>query len=236
MTSSEGSIITSKYFRFLLGILLGAALLYLSIRNVSWLDVKGEFENIVYSWIVFAVFLYWIELSMRIVRWRILLSQLKPPVAGEQVTLAFISGYAANNVLPAKLGEAFRADLLGRLASVSRLSAFGSIIVERLLDMVLVLGMTAWGIVFITTTHLDTLKEVNQGLALLVGPVIVLLLVVYFLVAKKNNPLNVKLKAIREKVKNLIQGLHALEDTSSYLRLLGSTLIIWSLNCLKTRS
>ena len=232
MTSFEGSVFTNKYFRLSLGLLLGAALLYLSVRNVSWIEVKSEFESIVYGWIFLALILYWIELTLRIARWRILLSQLKPPVLKYHIVLAFLSGYAANNVLPAKLGEAFRADLLGRLASVSRLSAFGSIIVERLLDMVAILGMAAWGLVFVTTTHLDILEEVNQGLAILVAPVALLVLAVYFLVAKQENPLNIKLKTLSVKIKNLIHGLHALEDTSSYLKLLASTLIIWTLNCL----
>jgi hypothetical protein len=160
------------------------------------------------------------------------LSQLKPPIAGYQIAIAFISGYAANNVLPAKLGEAFRADLLGRLANVSRLTAFGSIIVERLLDMVTILGMTAWGLLFVTTTHLDTLETVNKGLTLLIAPIALLVILVYFLVARKNNYLNVRLKALSIKVQNLIQGLHVLEDSSCYLKLLSSTLVIWMLNCL----
>ncbi len=232
MSSTEGSIFTSKYLRFSLGILLGAALLYLSIKNVSWQDIKGELESLVYPWIFFAVLLYWLELTLRIARWRRLLAQMKPPVAGNHIALAFISGYAANNVLPAKLGEAFRADLLGRLANVSRLSAFGSIIVERLLDMIAILGMAAWGLFFVTTTQLDTVEEVNRGLGLVLAPVLLLVLAIYFLVARKHTAINAKLKTLNVRVRNLIQGLQTLEDTSSYLGLLTSTLLIWTLNCL----
>ena len=232
VASSKGAIFRSKYFRFFLGVAVGAALLFLSVRDVSWSEVKGEVEGIIYAWIVLAAFLYWIELGLRIVRWRVLLSQLKPPIAGDQVAIAFIAGYAANNVLPAKLGEAFRADLLGRLANVSRLTAFGSIIVERLFDMVVVLGMTAFGVLHVTTTHLDTLEDVTNGLTILVAPIAILVIVVYFLVARKNNQLNIRLRALSVKVQNLIQGLHVLEDSSSYLKLLSSTLVIWMLNCL----
>jgi glycosyltransferase 2 family protein len=232
MISSEGTIFKSKYVRFCLGVILGAALLFLSVKDVSWNEVRGEFEGITYGWILIATFLYWMELTLRVVRWRVLLSQLKPPIAGYQTATAFISGYAANNVLPAKLGEAFRADLLGRLANVSRLTAFGSIIVERLFDMVTILGMTAWGVLFVTTTHLDAMEEVNNGLTLLVVPITLLVILVYFLVARKSNSINVRLKALGVKVQNLIQGLHVLGDFPSFLKLLGSTLVIWTLNCL----
>jgi uncharacterized protein (TIRG00374 family) len=232
VTSSKGAIFRSKYFRFFLGVAVGAALLFLSVKDVSWSEVKGEIENITYAWIFFAAFLYWTELGIRLVRWRVLLSQLKPPPAGYKIAIAFVSGYAANNVLPAKLGEAFRADLLGRLANVSRLTVFGSIIVERLFDMLMVLGMTAWGVFFVTTTHLNTLEDVTRGLTLLLAPIALLVILVYFFVARKSNHLNVKLRAWSGKVQNLLHGLHVLEDSSSYLKLLSSTLAIWTLNCL----
>ena len=232
MTSSKGAIFRSKYFRFFLGVAVGAALLFLSVKDVSWSEVKGEIENITYAWIFFAAFLYWTELGIRLVRWRVLLSQLKPPPAGYKIAIAFVSGYAANNVLPAKLGEAFRADLLGRLANVSRLTVFGSIIVERLFDMLMVLGMTAWGVFFVTTTHLNTLEDVTRGLTLLLAPIALLVILVYFFVARKSNHLNVRLRAWSGKVQNLLHGLHVLEDSSSYLKLLSSTLAIWTLNCL----
>ena len=113
---------------------IGGVLLFLSLKNVSLSAVKEELDNITYTWIVYSLCFYWVELSLRIVRWRVLLSHLKPPIAGQHFSLAFLSGYAANNVLPAKLGEAFRADFLCRLANVSRLTAFGSIILKRLFD------------------------------------------------------------------------------------------------------
>jgi len=232
VAKSKGTIFRSKYFRFCLGVAVGAALLFLSIKDVSWSEVKGEVAGITYAWILVAVFSYWIELGLRIVRWSVLLSHLQPPVPRHQIAIAFISGYAANNVLPAKLGEAFRADLLGRLADVSRLTAFGSIIVERLFDMVLVLSMTAWGVFLVTTTHLDTLEDVTNGLTLLVAPIVILVILVYFLVARKDNRLNVRIRTLSVKVQNLLQGLHVLGDSSSYLRLLTSTLVIWLLNCL----
>lgn len=210
---------------------MGAALLFLSTKDLSWSDVKSELESIAYAWVLLAVALYWLELSLRIVRWRVLLSQLQPPVAGVNVAISFISGYAANNVLPAKLGEAFRADLLGRLANVSRLSAFGSIIVERLFDIVMVLGMAAWGVLFVTTTQLDTLEEVNKGVIILIVPVVLLLLGVIFLAAGKNNFFIVRLKTMSAKIRNLIHGLQVSQSSSSYLKLLSTTVLLWTLNC-----
>ena len=66
MITSEGAFFRTKYFRFSLGVIIGAALLFLSLKDVSWPEVKGELEGISYAWILFAIFLYWIELALRI--------------------------------------------------------------------------------------------------------------------------------------------------------------------------
>lgn len=165
-------------------------------------------------------------------RWRTLLSPLRPTIATSKIAISFISGYAANNVLPAKLGEAFRADLLGRLAGVSRLTTFGSIIIERIFDMVMVLAMSAWGILFITSTHLDTLNDINHALLLLGIPFAILLLAIYFLAAREDHFLVVKLKALSGNVQNLVAGLQTPGDARSYITLFSSTLVVWMLNCI----
>ena len=228
--TSEGPTLLGKTVRFVAGMAIGAGLLYLTLRDVSWQDIESELAHIAYGWILFALVTYWCELALRIVRWRVLLAGLQPPVAGDKVTMAFLSGYAVNNVLPAKLGEPFRADLLGRLGGVSRLSAFGSIIVERMFDMLMVLGMTAWGVLMVSSLHADTLADVNRGLVALFLPVLVAAAGLYFLATRKENVLVVKLKSMSEKLSNLIVGLEVPEGASSYVKLVSTTLVIWLLN------
>jgi glycosyltransferase 2 family protein len=232
MAGVEGSLFRSNFFRIVLGLALGAVLLYLSVRDVSWADLRREFATLSYAWILAAAGAYWLELLLRIFRWRALLSQLKPPIARYQVATAFLSGYAANNVLPAKLGEPFRADLLGRLANVSRLTAFGSIIVERLFDLVMVLGMTAWGVFFVTTERLDTLNDVNKGLAVLAAPIAVVVILVIFTASNRRSLLKGRLQGLSIKIRNLVQGLRVFENGADYVKVFGSTVVIWMLNCL----
>lgn len=214
----------------MLALAVSAVLLYLSTRGVSWEEIRGELEHIRYGWIALALSLYWTELGLRITRWRVFLSQHRPPLPARHIALAFISGYAANNVLPAKLGEAFRADLLGRLASASRLTAFGSIIVERLFDMIVILAMTTWGVWFVTTAQQDSLDAVNRGLGLLVLPIALLAAAVCYLVTRKNQAINLRLQALSDKAQNLVHGLQALREPASYPRLIGCTAAIWLLN------
>jgi len=59
---------------------------------------------------------------------------------------AVLVGFAANCVLPARLGEFIRANMLGRREGVKSSSAFGTIVVERLFDgftllLILLIGL-----------------------------------------------------------------------------------------------
>jgi uncharacterized protein (TIRG00374 family) len=58
---------------------------------------------------------------------------IKPGMSVRNLFSATILGYAANNVLP-RVGELVRPIVIGRLEGVSRSSAFGTVIAERVLD------------------------------------------------------------------------------------------------------
>ena len=52
-------------------------------------------------------------------------------------------GYAANNILPARLGELVRVHYLGDREAISRASALGTVVVERVVDLVAVVAIAA---------------------------------------------------------------------------------------------
>ncbi len=82
---------------------------------------------------------------LRAVRWRILLK----PLGKTTLTQSFAAltiGYLANNALPARLGEIVRVVILHRDAGIPRAGSLGTILVERLLDvltLLLLLGVAA---------------------------------------------------------------------------------------------
>jgi len=52
-------------------------------------------------------------------------------------------GYLANNILPARLGELVRSHYLGDREGISRASALGTVVVERVVDLVAVVGIAS---------------------------------------------------------------------------------------------
>lgn len=220
----------SKLLRLTFGLVLGGIFLFLCIRNVKWVDVKDIVVNIKPGWVALSLLCYWLELWLRIGRWRHLLSRAAGPADGKLTCAAFLAGYAANNILPAKLGELFRADLFGRLTNTSRLTALGSIILERLLDMTVILGMAAWGLFFMPKSGIQ--DQIGHLLAAMGGLLTIGVIVILAVLKTQARWGTILLGRLNEKFHNIMDGLHLLGDASSYARLVSSSAIIWLLNSL----
>ena len=91
------------------------------------------------------VALYGAAMVMRAIRWRGILAFRAPVGAGTSLQ-ALLAGYAVNAALPARLGELFRADYLARRTGLSRSGVLASIFLERLLDLLAVVGILAIGL------------------------------------------------------------------------------------------
>lgn len=128
-----------------IGIAFGLLLLWLVLSRIDVEQGRLAIERASIGSMALALAAYWFAMLFRIVRWQLLLSGAGQLSIG-QVSQALIVGYAVNNVLPARLGEIFRADFLRRRFDVSRSAALGSIIVERLLDGISVVILLCVGL------------------------------------------------------------------------------------------
>ncbi len=165
----------------LFGLGLGGFFLLLAVRDVDLQQLSRAAANIVAGSVAFALGCYWVAIALRIARWSSLLNQLGTAQI-VQVGETLIIGYAVNNVLPARLGELFRADYAKRRFGMSRTTVLGSILIERLLDLCVVLFCLVLGL---GLTDLHGKPDPQAGFeiialnaALLIGIVI---LAIYFL-------------------------------------------------------
>jgi uncharacterized protein (TIRG00374 family) len=122
----------------LLGLLLSAAGLWYAFHGVDLSAVIKAIGRIGGIWVVGSVLVGLASLVLRAVRWRFLL-EASPPVGISALTSATFIGMAANNLLPARLGEAVRAWILANRRRMSLPTVLASIMVERLLDVIALL-------------------------------------------------------------------------------------------------
>lgn len=157
--------------RGVIGLTIGAVFLGLSFRQTSWTQVQTILSQAQGGWLIAAISFYAVEMVFRTLRWQGLLLKVKKLTVAD-VGISLLVGYAMNCILPARLGELFRGDFLGRRYQISRSSAIASIIVERVLDGLAVVVILLFGRLFITEHALLNQLILFSGLlfgGLLVG-------------------------------------------------------------------
>ena len=146
---SRISIPGRTWLRGVMGLALGGLFFWLALRQTSWTQVQAILSQADNQWLVIAMGFYAANMTVRVWRWRSLLWDIKA-LSFRSVGIVLVVGYAMNNILPARLGELFRANFAGRRWRLSRLAIAGSIVVERVLDGLIVVLSLVLGRLFIT--------------------------------------------------------------------------------------
>jgi glycosyltransferase 2 family protein len=122
-----------RVFLSALGIALGGVFLWLAVRNVNPRDVETALRQMNRLWLTTGIAVYLAAIGLRCLRWGLLL-RATGSVKWRHAAEALITGFAANYVLPGRIGELFRADYARRVFNMSRFTALGTIVVERVCD------------------------------------------------------------------------------------------------------
>jgi hypothetical protein len=153
--------------------LLAVAVLYLVYRQFlgldwgeTWASVSGA--NALFFALAFLIF--YCSFPLRGLRWKVLLENVGygrdvglPVPSTLGLTRTMYLAWFANCVTVARLGDAYRAYLLKREAGVSFTVTLGSILAERLLDLLMLATMMGAGVLVVFGDSLPT--EALQALA-----------------------------------------------------------------------
>jgi len=143
----------TKSFQTILGFLLAAIFLYLAFRGVNFGDLWNSLRSVDYLWASLLIPIIVISHWLRAVRWAYLLSPVKEKMSRHKLFSAVMIGFMVNNVLP-RVGEVVRAFAIGRSEGISRSSALGTVVVERIIDMLTFLSILS-GVLFLYPHSLD---------------------------------------------------------------------------------
>lgn len=127
--------------RSVIGVLLSLLLLGWVLRDVSPAEVARQLGNANPLQMALAVAIALGGFLIRAFRWGILLIPLGQRTPFSARTAATFIGFAANNILPARVGEVARAFVLARLTSLPAASALATLVIERLLDGLVLVGL-----------------------------------------------------------------------------------------------
>ncbi len=212
---------------FILGILISAAALYLVLRWAGWASLLTALERMDVRFLLLAIGVYLTSMLARTAAWQAILNH---KYGYGRVLAALNEGYLLNNILPWRLGEVGRAVLLGRRPGGSVLSVLSSIIVERLFDLALALGL-----LFALLPLVAGIPNVPRN-GLTIAVVLVIIIAVLWLLVRKPEWIEIVVGSLPGGGKRWMpawervrQGLQTLQDPRLLFTSLGWMVLTWAL-------
>lgn len=218
--------------RLSVGIAVSVACLYFATRGTDWGTVGTLLANAHAHWVAALVLASVAVLWVRTQRWRVLLRALGGVPLYPALSATAI-GFGAGAVLPFRLGELVRPALIGRRTGIKMSAALSSVVLERLFDMLIVLGC------FLAVSLTQPVPAWMRSSALFVGAG--LLVGLALLVAMQRNPRRAEVlfdrlgrvlpaqaaKALGDVARSFLAGLGALADARTVLLVLGYSVYLW---------
>jgi uncharacterized protein (TIRG00374 family) len=124
----------------LAGILVSVLFVYLAVRDVDLSEFLRALGTTQFGWLLAATPIYLCSFPVRALRWRRILLDQKV-LSFREVMVPTVIGHMANNILPARTGEIYRAHFLGSQARMSRSGVMGSIVAERIFDVLMLVSL-----------------------------------------------------------------------------------------------
>jgi hypothetical protein len=135
--------------RAVLGIGVSLVALWLVLRSVDLQEVAEVLRGADWRWIAILGGFLCVDLAVRTLRWQRLLAPLAH--VPYRHTLGYLLvGYLANNILPARIGELVRSHYAGDREGISRSTTLGTIVVERVVDLVTVVAIASVAILVLS--------------------------------------------------------------------------------------
>jgi uncharacterized protein (TIRG00374 family) len=129
----------STVIKFILFLGLGILIIWLSLRNLTDLEkheILHSFRTANYNWVILVIFLGILSHLLRSLRWRLFFEPMGYMPSVKNTFYAVMIGYFANMAFP-RLGEVSRCGILTRYENIPFNKAFGSVVTERALDLVI---------------------------------------------------------------------------------------------------
>lgn len=124
-------------------------------RHFEWAEVLGVLGQARYSWFIFSCgALQLIYLIVRTWRWQILIRTANPAVLLRDLYLPNAIAVCLASITPGRVGETVKIEALKRRRILGRAAGLGLLVIERTLDLVVLLGLAVLGLLLAPTAGL----------------------------------------------------------------------------------
>lgn len=218
---------------------MGIVLLWLCFRKIEFSQVLDYVKTAKYSWMLISLVCLGISLFFRALRWNILIESLGYKTRVSTTYESVLIAYFANTVFP-RLGEVTRCGTLTKKENIPFDKSFGTVVSERIIDLVILLAMALLVILFqwnllgsLITSWLNPLIETitnNVVLGAIIIVVAVTFVVAILFIIKRNkerlsqNKLYRKIASVWDGFVDGMKSIYTMEKKGLFIVY---TLLIW---------
>ena len=219
--------------RAILGIAISIAAAYVLLRSVdvgAAIDVLRQADLAIVALMAVCVVF---DVASRAARWRSLLLPIARIRYLRVLGYTFV-GYLANNVLPARLGELVRSHALGEGEGLSRTTVLGTVVVERIVDTVIVVGLAALAVLTLGVGGVIATGVVIGAIFVGVLVVILALSVVSHRLpgAERATALVERVPRLLDLARRLRDGLSVVRSPRTVVAAIGFSVLAWTFSIL----
>ena len=222
---------SKKWVKTLGPMALGIFFIWFSLSKFSaeelsqlWINIR----NVDMTWVLISFFMGLLSHLSRAYRWKFLLEPVHVVPKFKNCFLSLMLGYLANLGIP-RSGEVLRGATLASYEDVKFETTFGTIITERLVDLVMLLSIVGIASLSQSEKIIDffSSQNINPFFGGLVILSLILLLIIAFRIIKNSQlPFFQKLKTF---IEDLFEGMKSVFKMKKTLYFLLHTFIIWGL-------
>lgn len=229
---------TSHKLNIIISTALLALFLYLAFRNVNLNELIDILKNTNYLYVILGVGFGVIGGTyVRTLRWRVLLEPVRTGMTMRNLFGSTAVGYMVNNLIP-RSGEIVRPYLLGKREGISKSAAFGTIILERIIDTLTFLIMFAVILFFFKSKITNAIPQIDFAIIALGSLTILLIVWVLFMLFKAETSLkmirfftHILPERFEAKIikffHSITDGFQSIRKPSLIIKIVGYTAVIW---------
>ena len=227
---------TSKTLWYIAFLALGVALLWFSFRNIDLSQLWTDIKTAKYLWMLLSLACLAISLFFRALRWNIQIEALGYKTRASSTYGAVLIAYLANCIFP-RLGEVVRCSVLKRKENIPFDKTLGSVISERIVDLLVLFTLAFLVIVFqwkllgslVTSWMLPLLNKLRDNILLGIVAIVIVILCIYaiIVICKKN-------KKIASLWHGFIDGIKSVITMKKKWRFVLYTLGVWGFYVIMT--
>ncbi|MFW5820438.1 MAG: lysylphosphatidylglycerol synthase transmembrane domain-containing protein [Bacteroidota bacterium] len=229
-----------KILKFSAFLALGILLLYFAFKGIDFQSIKEDFRNVEYSWVLFSLVFSILSHISRAMRWNILIEPLGFNPRLKNTFYSLMVGYLANFAFP-RIGEITRCAGLGKKENIPVDKLVGTVIVERMIDLmslVILLGILiifrfeTFGTFFRESVFIPLGEKISQTLAfsmfiwIIFGGGIVISIILYIIFREQLSQIKIVSRG-KNIIKGIAEGLKSVYMLRKRGKFLFHTAFIW---------